>query len=104
MIDDPNGISGTDNVAVLFPDKPSAAPIPPQESVVKALEECLLDAASGKHTGIIILAFNDLNAHKAVITGQIPFSSGVTALDQMKFGIMVRNYADTVAAQVNKPK
>lgn len=100
MTDD-DGINGTDNVAVLFPAKPSAAGIPPQPDVVLALEDFLSEAASGKVVGILILGFDELRNVKVSITGKIPFTDGVAALEQMKFGILARDYARGIEAKPN---
>lgn len=108
MIDETgqNGINGTDtNVTSLFPDRPSAAPPGPQEEVVRLLEEFAIEAASGRHTGIMIISFNELGQHKEAMSGKIPFSYAVTALEKMKFGILVRDYAAQLQTQMNlQPK
>ncbi len=93
-----DGINGTDNVEPLFPDRPSAAPLGPQPEVMKTLEEFMLEAATGLHVGVMIVAFNDLGQHKVGMAGKIQFAYGVTALEQMKFGILARDYAATLTA------
>ena len=96
MIDETDGLHGTDNVATLFPDKPSAAGLPPQPEMIKELEELTLEAASGKYVGLLLLAFDSRGRHKVVISGKIPFAYSVTAIEQLKFGILARDYANTM--------
>lgn len=99
-----NGINGTDtNVTSLFPDRPSAAPPEVQEDVIKLLEEFLAEAWSGRHTGIMIVSFNELGQHKEAMSGKIPFSFAITSLEKMKFGILARDYAAQLQAQMNSP-
>lgn len=93
---------GTDKVSVLFPDRPAAVPTPPSPEVVAALEAFSLDAASGKCVGIIILAFDELGNHRTELKGKIPFSHAVTALEQMKFGVLARDYATQLAGATPK--
>ncbi len=93
MSNESDGIAGTDNISVLFPEKPSAAPLLAQPEVVVLLEELATLAATGKITGIIVLAFTEVGADRASITGKVSFRDGVTALEQMKFGILARDYS-----------
>lgn len=94
-----DGLNGTDNVAVLFPDKPSAAPIPPQPEIVKVLEDYLLDAASGKMTGMLIIGISDTGSVRTAIAGKIPLSHALSSLEQMKFGMLARDYAKQISAE-----
>lgn len=96
MTDD--GIAGTDNISVLFPEKPSAAPIPPQPEVLQVLDEFGLEVAGGAITGVIIIGFRDTGMTKVSISGKVPFKDAVTSLEQMRFGIMARDYAQTIVA------
>ncbi len=88
-----DGLHGSDNVSVLFPEKPSAAPIPPQPAVVQILEEYALEAASGRIVGLLIVGLKEDGGVKARLAGKVAFRDGITALEQMKFGILARDYA-----------
>lgn len=92
----PDGINGTDSVHVLFPNKPSPVGLPPQPDIIAILEEYLQLAVTGKITGLIMIGFSDPGLAKASITGKVPMPNGVTALEQMKFGIMARDYAANI--------
>lgn len=99
-----DGINGTDNIARLFPDQPSTAGIPPQPEVIAALERFMLEAASGKHTGLVIIGFDGMTGqHTVNMTGKLPFSYVVTALEQIKFSILARDFGNTVQANL-QPK
>lgn len=87
-----DGIDGTDNVQPLFSDRPSAAPLPPQSDIVEVLEEYMLGAVSGKVTGLILLAFNQSGGFGEAIAGKVPLQSGITSLEKMKFGILLRDF------------
>ncbi len=91
-----DGINGTDNVEPLFPDRPSAAPLGPQPEIVTALESIAVEAASGKITGLLMIALDAKGDIKVSISGKVPFSDAVAALEQMKFGILARDYARAV--------
>lgn len=108
MIDDtivepgPDGISGTDGVHVLFPGKPAGVPLPPQPEVVTILEDFLQEAVSGRITGLVIIGFSDVGGHKSALAGKVTFSHSIAALEQMKFGILAREYAANIVAQSQK--
>lgn len=93
MTNESDGISGTDNIAVLFPDKPSAAPIPPQTEILETLDEFGLEIAGGTIAGVIIIGFRSNSTLKVSIGGKVPFSDAVSALEQVKFGILARDYS-----------
>lgn len=96
-----DGIGGTDNVEVLFPDKPSAAPLPPQPDIVDALEQYAFDASAGKITGLLMIGLGPAGEVAAVMRGKIAFTDAVSALEQMKFGILARDYARILEQQMN---
>ncbi len=97
-----DGLHGSDNISVLFPEKPSAAPPIPHPEVIQALEAFALKAASGKFGGIAIIGFEMLGTLDVTITGAIPFRDVVAALEQVKFGVLARDY--TAQAMGQQPK
>lgn len=103
MCNKADGLHGSDNVSVLFPDKPSAAPLPPQPQIVQLLDEYGVEAAGGKMVGLLIIGIRDDGSVKAGISGKVGFRDGVAALEQMKFGILARDYIANVPNTVVTP-
>lgn len=87
-----NGLGGTDNVAPLFPDRPTAAGLPPQPEVVEQLESFLHEAVTGKVTGIIIFGFDQVGGHRTAMVGKVKMSDSISAIEQLKFLVLARDY------------
>lgn len=103
MTDEIDGLHGSDNISVLFPDKPSAAPLPPQPQIVQLLDEYGLEAVGGKMVGLLIIGIRDDGSVKAGISGKVGFRDGIAALEQMKFGILARDYISNAPNTVVTP-
>lgn len=100
---DGDGINGTDaNVAVLFPDRPSGAGLGIQPEVIQTLESFVAEAKNGRITGVMIIGVNDGGGIKTAISGKVPFRDGISAIDQMKFGMLARDYAANIQSQINR--
>lgn len=95
-----DGMNGTDNVTALFPNKVSAIPIQAPPEVLKSLEDFALKAASGKFTGVAIIGFEGVGALDVSIVGAIPFRDLVAALEQVKFGVLARDYTAQLESQI----
>ncbi len=94
-----DGLGGTDNVAALFPNKPSAAPLPVQEDVVLLLQRLLELAQSGKLTGLVIIGFNELSDGSHALVGKCPYGTTLGIIEDMKFHLMMQNLGAQVRQQ-----
>lgn len=94
--DSNDGMNGTDgalppNVEPLFPDRPSAAPLPPSPAVVAGLEAMLADARSGKIQSLAVIVAHPTGQFAHGVFGLIPAVTLVGALENFKLDCQMKN-------------
>ena len=95
MVNDngPDGIGGTDGTKVLplFPNQPSALPLPVQPEVIGVLQQILNLAQQGHITGFAMVTFDENSQGKFGIVGKCPHVTLVGILSNLKFDLQFRN-------------
>lgn len=86
------GPSAPDNIRELFPGQRSAAPVPPQPDVIEELQQLLSLAQAGKITGLVWIGVDAEGRHAKATCGKVPLNTVVTALEQLKFSILLSDY------------
>lgn len=86
-----SGLGGTNNVCSLFPDAPSAAPIPPQASILEELDRVTPDVKSGRIVGLIMIGFDEAGNISESISGKISINDGIAALERTKYSMLNRD-------------
>lgn len=77
------------NVAPLFPNRPSAAPLGPQEDVIKLLSAIGAEAEAGKIVGLILIAVDGPGACRSNTAGAFTFATAIAQLELLKAQLII---------------
>ncbi len=85
-----------DNVAPLFPDRPSAAALPPQPEVIGLLEHLVELAKQGKLVGLVIIGFDEMSEGSHALVGKCPYATTIGIIEDVKFNLQIEHLGSKV--------
>lgn len=76
------------NIRSLFPEKPSAAPLPADPEVIAALESMVEDAKAGQIIAFTGAVYNGAGFYQLLAVGKVSLANSLGTLDILKFTLL----------------